>query len=146
VIPSSRFFRKLLKNCIQADRTFHMIFCRHVQTHASSLLIRYLLSASPEGLGFRRCLWQAHSLNVASNRAAERLGFTFEKTIAYDRVLGLHKFGLKIESKKGLGTAEDGLYRDSNRWIITWRDWEDGVAEHIDGLLQREVKANPAWH
>jgi RimJ/RimL family protein N-acetyltransferase len=43
-------------------------------TEAQYLLARYVF----ETLGYRRYEWKCNSLNAASRRAAERLGFTFE--------------------------------------------------------------------
>ncbi len=45
-------------------------------TEAIFLLLGYTFDT----LKYRRCEWKCHSLNLASNRAAKRLGFQFEGT------------------------------------------------------------------
>ncbi|KAF3192393.1 hypothetical protein TWF106_001532 [Orbilia oligospora] len=117
----------------------------HVNTHASSLLIKYLLSPRPEGLAFRRASWLAHWQNENSNKAAARLGFQFEGNIRCAKLLRHDKEGDVIDSKKGLGRTEEGKCRNTNVWSITWKDWEEGKSEKIEELLAREVKENPAW-
>ncbi|KAK6543343.1 hypothetical protein TWF694_000094 [Orbilia ellipsospora] len=118
----------------------------HVNTHASSLLIKYMLSPRPEGLAFRRACWLAHFENQNSNKAAERLGFSLEGTLRCHKVLRHDKEGSIVESEKGLGRTEEGRSRDTNVWSITWEDWEKRGAEgKIEALLAREVKQNPAW-
>jgi len=42
--------------------------------------IYLLLSHIFDTLGYRRCEWKCHSLNLASNQAAKRLGFHYEGT------------------------------------------------------------------
>ncbi|EPS38459.1 hypothetical protein H072_7801 [Dactylellina haptotyla CBS 200.50] len=118
----------------------------HVNTHASSLLIKYMLSPRPEGLAFRRVCWLAHKENQNSNTAAERLGFSLEGTIRCAKLLRHDKEGKVIKSEKSLGRSEEGKSRDTNVWSVTWEDWEKkGAEQKIQGLLAREVKENPAW-
>lgn len=45
-------------------------------TEAISLLLSYIFDI----LGYRRCEWKCHSLNLPSNQAARRLGFQYEGT------------------------------------------------------------------
>ncbi|MEA9392526.1 GNAT family protein [Acerihabitans sp. TG2] len=45
-------------------------------TEAIYLLLGYTFDT----LGYRRCEWKCHSLNMASNQAAKRLGFQYEGT------------------------------------------------------------------
>jgi RimJ/RimL family protein N-acetyltransferase len=46
----------------------------------------YLMIRQCFGWGYRRCEWKSNSLNAASLRAAERLGFTYEGTFRQARV------------------------------------------------------------
>lgn len=68
----------------------------HVLTHAAGAVIHHILD-SPEqgGLGLRRCQWFTTSLNLASQNAALRLGFTLEGVIRYHRVLPEGKEGAR---------------------------------------------------
>ncbi|KAK6341660.1 hypothetical protein TWF696_008729 [Orbilia brochopaga] len=114
----------------------------HVNTHASCLLLQYLLSARPAGLALRRVSWLAHRDNQNSNAAAKRLGFVFEGTIRCAKLLGHDKEGGVVDSTKNLGRGEEGRSRDTNVWSVTWEDWErDGTEGHVAALLAREVKA-----
>lgn len=53
----------------------------------------YALDAPPDGLGLRRCQWHAHARNLPSRRVAERMGFTFEGVLRFQRVVPSHKKG-----------------------------------------------------
>ena len=52
-------------------------------TEAMACLLRY----AAEELGYRRLVWKCHSLNAASIRAAERLGFRAEGVLRAHRVV-----------------------------------------------------------
>ncbi|EWC44740.1 hypothetical protein DRE_06518 [Drechslerella stenobrocha 248] len=118
----------------------------HANTHASCLLLKYLLTPRPDGLAFRRVSWLAHKENQNSNGAAERLGFFHEGTIRYARILRHDKEGIVINSNRGMGRAEEGKARDTHVWSVTWEDWERrGKEASVESLLTREVKRNPAW-
>ncbi len=55
-------------------------------TEAISLLLSYTF----DRLGYRRCEWKCHSLNLASNQAAKRLGFQYEGTFRQAMVVKGH--------------------------------------------------------
>ncbi len=50
------------------------------RSRCSTEAIALLLSYTFDQLGYRRCEWKCHSLNIPSNRAARRLGFQYEGT------------------------------------------------------------------
>lgn len=52
-------------------------------TEAIAILMRHAL----DDLGYRRLTWKCDSLNAASRRAAERLGFTFEGILRNHRIV-----------------------------------------------------------
>jgi hypothetical protein len=57
-----------------------------------------------DDLGYRRCEWKCDDLNMASRRAAERLGFTYEGTFRQ-------------------ATVYKGRNRDTAWYSILDRDW-----------------------
>jgi len=56
----------------------HLAFSPLLQRTAAATEAMYLMMKHAFGLGYRRYEWKCDSLNAASRRAAERLGFTFE--------------------------------------------------------------------
>lgn len=56
----------------------HLQFSPRLQRSAAATEAVYLMLRQAFGLGYRRCEWKCDSLNAASRRAAERLGFAFE--------------------------------------------------------------------
>lgn len=106
----------------------------HVTTHSATLLLRWLF----DDLQLRRVQWFAHSSNVASIRAAERLGFKLEGILVWDRKLPLGKAG---ESLPGWGEEEaKGPGRHSACLSMGWDDWRRENRERVAALVTREVK------
>ncbi|KAF8206479.1 acyl-CoA N-acyltransferase [Mycena galopus ATCC 62051] len=98
-----------------------------VTTNAVGILMRYCLDLPEQGgLGFRRVEWFAHTANVASVKAAQRMGMTLEGTLRWAKVLPKGKEG----NEAGPGRGE-GLGRDSALLAVCWDDWENGVKEHV---------------
>lgn len=59
----------------------HLMFSPVLQRSPASTEAMYLMARYAfETLGYRRYEWKCHSLNAPSNRAAKRLGFTYEGT------------------------------------------------------------------
>lgn len=58
----------------------HLAFSPHLQRTRAATEAMYLMMRRVFELGYRRYEWKCDSLNVASRRAAERLGFTYEGT------------------------------------------------------------------
>ncbi|MDZ7280154.1 GNAT family N-acetyltransferase [Pantoea eucrina] len=56
----------------------HVTWSRHMQRNVIGSEAIILLLRQAFALGYRRVAWRCDSLNHASRRAAERLGFTFE--------------------------------------------------------------------
>ena len=83
--------------------------------------------------------WRANDLNEPSVRAAKRLGFAYEGTMLWDRVLPLGKAGRTVENSEGYGTPQAGPGRHSAQLVITWETWLDGVRSQVDGLMAREI-------
>ncbi|KAL9059277.1 MAG: hypothetical protein Q9162_001314 [Coniocarpon cinnabarinum] len=110
-----------------------------VMTHANGLLLRELLDPLPPlgtGLGLRRVQWQCHSDNTASRRAAERLGYVYEGTIRWCRVLPQGKSGSAMDGEGRMyGVKHNG--RHSCMLAICFDDWERGVRQRIDTMMSR---------
>ncbi|KDQ50257.1 hypothetical protein JAAARDRAFT_589090 [Jaapia argillacea MUCL 33604] len=108
----------------------------HITSQATSLLLRWALdlpSDSPPGLGLRRVQWSTHPGNLASRRAAERLGMKLEG-------LSRWTFALPIGAEEGKKSregdpAEVRPGRDNVLYAICWDDWEGGVREVVRGML-----------
>lgn len=106
----------------------------HVTTHSASLLLHWLFDT----LQLRRVQWFAHAANAPSIRAAERLGFSLEGILRWDRVLPLGKEGERLarwdeEEGRGLG-------RHSACLAMGWDEWRKEKRGRVEGLVAREVK------
>lgn len=103
-----------------------------VTTHAVSILLRYCLDLAPSGLGLRRVQWGANPYNKASIRVAERFKMKLEGTTRWSWALKSDKIGNKVGEGRG-----EGLGRDSVVYAVCWDDWENGVREHVDRMVER---------
>jgi RimJ/RimL family protein N-acetyltransferase len=66
----------------------HVIYGPVLQATPLGTETQYLLARHVfEELGYRRYEWRCNTLNAASNRAAQRLGFTFEGVFRQDMIL-----------------------------------------------------------
>lgn len=103
-----------------------------VLTHACALLLHYLLDPP---LRIRRVVWQANARNDRSVKAAQRLGFSLEGIIRWQRILPQEKEGNEVEID-GISDGR-GPGRHSAVLSICWDDWRDGVREKVDALVRR---------
>lgn len=86
-----------------------------------------------------RVQWRANDLNEPSVRAAKRLGFVYEGTMQWDRVLPQGKAGRIADNKEGYGTPSAGPGRHSAQLVITWEGWLEGARDTIQSLMDREI-------
>ena len=97
--------------------------------------MRYCLELPGDGgLGFRRVQWAANVTNLASVKVAERMGFLHEGTMRWVMVLSEGKEGNKSREGDHLITRPG---RDSILLAVCWDDWEGGVREHVDRLIDK---------
>ena len=71
----------------------------HVLTHAAGLVMHRILDMPKDGgLGMRRCQWTTTTLNLPSQNAARRLGYTYEGVLRAQWVCPPGKQGARRES------------------------------------------------
>ncbi|CAE6513793.1 unnamed protein product [Rhizoctonia solani] len=106
-----------------------------VSTHAIGLLLDYALQQpSDGGLGLRRVQWQAHADNMASVRAAQRMGMKMEGILRWERTI-------PIDKDNGIKPRDDDVLqlkgRHSAMLAMCWDDWENQGREHVQKLMAR---------
>ncbi|KAK6335013.1 hypothetical protein TWF718_010455 [Orbilia javanica] len=119
----------------------------HVTSNSVGLLLKLALDSPAEGgLGFRRVQWMTSSKNLASINTAEKMGFTKEGIIRWDRLypgggsLNKESSGkpLRVEGKV-THMNENDLGRDSVMLSMCWDDWHlDGMREHAMQRMERK--------
>jgi len=117
----------------------------HVARTAVALLLRYCLqlpSASPPGLGFRRVQWCAHPHNRPSIGLARKMGFKEEGLLRFTWVLpdieAIKRVGFKVKRKDS--EEEERPARHTAYLAICWDDWEEGVRERVQTLVEAAKK------
>lgn len=113
----------------------------HVTTNAIGLLMQFALNSPSDakpGLGFRRVVWEASSVNEKSIAAAKRMGFRYEGTLRWHKVLrpvdGKQWNGKAI--KKG-DVKSPSLGRDTVLLSVCWDDWADRVKTLTEDNMAR---------
>lgn len=109
-------------------------------TNAVGLALQ-LAFKSPEqgGLGLRRIHWSASTMNLASSRLAQRMGFEKVGIIPWHmrfvkgKIYG--KVGNGREAPPG-GDPED-LWRDTLSLTLGWDRWENGGREMAAKAMER---------
>lgn len=108
----------------------------HVSSNATGIIMHYALdlaSASTGGLGMRRVQWRSNSMNVASVKTAQKMGFTYEGIMRWTFVLPEGKKG----NKSRQGDPLSGPGRDCVLLAVCWDDWENSVREKVDQLMDK---------
>ncbi|KAK1831418.1 putative acetyltransferase [Podospora conica] len=109
----------------------------HVTTNSVGLMLRYAFAAG--GMGLRRVQWKASSVNAASMRVAERMGFRREGVLRWHMVfrdgVGKGKVGHGRALPKG--SREGELGRDTVVLGFCWDEWEGGGEERVVKLMGR---------
>ena len=115
---------------------FHRTF---VASNAVGLLLLYTLDLPPDGLGLRRCQWQAHACNEPSRRLAARMEFTFESVQRFQRVVPTNKVGNGYDTSclpEVMG-RKLGPSRDSAVFAHYCDEWPD-KREKVVAVMNRE--------
>ena len=98
---------------------------------AVALLMQYCFRVPGEGgLGMRRVQWQTHGANVPSATLANSLGFVYEGTIRWQRVLSPGKLGNGSSERAG-DPRPSAPGRNTVLLSACWDDWEGGLEEKI---------------
>lgn len=111
----------------------------HVTTHTIGLMLQYALDSPKQGgLGLRKVVWKADTVNPASVRAASRMGFTQEGILRWERVAP----NAEERGKAGNGREvppygnQKDLGRDVVMLSMCWDDWiMDGKREFVRGMM-----------
>ncbi|KAH7319557.1 acyl-CoA N-acyltransferase [Rhizoctonia solani] len=106
----------------------------HVSTHAIGLMMQYALDVpSLGGLGVRRLQWQCYTINIASIKVAQRMGFNDEAIIRWHRPQAIGKESCApFRADDSLGLPG----RHSAYLSVCWDDWEGGVRDRVAELLK----------
>ncbi|KAF8920586.1 acyl-CoA N-acyltransferase [Mucidula mucida] len=113
----------------------------HVTTHMVGLLGQYALNVPEDGgLALRRLVWQCSSTNAPSVAAAKRMGFQYEGTLRWARVLKADKGpgGNGREVREG-DPKKEQPGRDTTILSICFDDWETGKKEFFKEMMARKV-------
>lgn len=114
----------------------------HVTTNAVGLMLQHAFDTK-DGMGLRRVSWQTSSMNIASQRSAERMGFTKEGVL---RWTGVYPGG-KRKQKQGNGRElppgddENDLGRDTVVYSVCWDEWESGIKDRMTVLMGKGLKS-----
>ncbi|KAL8983081.1 MAG: hypothetical protein Q9205_002570 [Flavoplaca limonia] len=112
----------------------------HVTSNAVGLLLQYAFD-SPEygGLGLRRVQWCANSVNTASRKVAERMGFVFEGVIRWDKVFkdGMNRGKVGNGRGEPPGAEEGDIGRDTALYGISWEEWGNGAREKVGRIMEK---------
>ncbi|KAK3363177.1 acyl-CoA N-acyltransferase [Lasiosphaeria hispida] len=112
----------------------------HVTSNAAGLLMQYALNGVEDGgLGLRRVEWLTSSVNTASLRVAERLGFRRDGVFRWHYLYLDGAKNHKIGNGRALppGSPEGHLGRDTVVLSVCWDDWEEGVKEKVEAVMAR---------
>ncbi|PFH52970.1 hypothetical protein AMATHDRAFT_45877 [Amanita thiersii Skay4041] len=104
----------------------------YVSKNAVGAMLKFWLDVpSQGGMGFRRAVWTCNPMNEASIRFAEKMGFKQEGIMRWVMVLPEDKQSKQVTG--GERGAGDG--RDSVLLAVCWDDWEGGVRERVQALI-----------
>ena len=105
----------------------------HVSSNATGIIMHYALDLTSGSLGMRRVQWKANTMNVASVKVAQRMGFTYEGILRWAFVLPEGREGKRSRE----GDPLSGQGRDSVLLAICWDDWENSVRKKVDQLMDK---------
>lgn len=110
----------------------------HVARNAVGLFLQLALNPLEQGgLGLRRVDWRASTSNLASAKLAEKMGFTRVGILPWHIRYVKGKLNGKIGNGKALppGSDPEDVWRDTVKYCLTWDQWEDGVREKVQKIM-----------
>ena len=113
----------------------------HVTSNAIGLLLHHAFKAeNEEGMGMRRVVWRCSANNYASQKTAERMGFTREGVLRNDVVFPGGKALGKIGNGRRVNAGEDGDLAMDRVWYSMLRDeWEEEVRDAVNKVMERRM-------
>ncbi|OQE87871.1 hypothetical protein PENNAL_c0018G00236 [Penicillium nalgiovense] len=112
----------------------------HVATNAVGLALRLAFeSAENGGLGLRRVHWSASTMNLASSRLAQRMGFEKVGVIPWHMRFVKGKINGKVGNGRELppGSDPEDLWRDTLSLTLAWDRWENSAREMAAKAIER---------
>lgn len=106
----------------------------HVTSNALGLLLEYAFTS----LGLVRAEWMCSAANLASIKAAERMGFQEVGLIPYHHYFPLGKTTGKVGNGKPLppGSNPDDLWRDTALYSLSWDLWAESRGK-VEAAMNR---------
>lgn len=123
--------------CVVVLPQFHRT---HVTTNAVGLMLQFALDGVANGgLGLRRVQWTANSMNAASIRVAERMGFQREGLLRWHFVFRNGLQNGKAGNGRTLpeGSPDGDLGRDTIILGLCWDDWQNGAKDVVQQAMDR---------
>ena len=93
-----------------------VVYAKHLQQTRAATETIYLMLKEVFTLGYRRCQWRCHALNLKSRRAAERYGFRFEGVFRNDMIV------------KGRNRDTAWFSMLDNKWAFIKSKYQDWLA------------------
>ncbi|KAL1849911.1 hypothetical protein Daus18300_013106 [Diaporthe australafricana] len=104
----------------------------HVTSNAVSLMLQHALGPQPDGgLGLVRVQWRLDSLHEGSARVAKRMGFRYEGTEIWFRLIkdGVARGKVGNGKPPPPGSEEGDVWHDKTTSSMCWDDWAQGGRE-----------------
>jgi RimJ/RimL family protein N-acetyltransferase len=111
----------------------------HVARNAVGLALQYSLEGSEKGgLGLRRVHWRTSTMNIASARLAEKMGFERVGVVPWHMRFVKGRLRAKTGNGKDLppGSDPDDLWRDTIDYSISWERWESSAREETQKQIE----------
>ncbi|KAJ5603404.1 hypothetical protein N7537_006360 [Penicillium hordei] len=112
----------------------------HVATNAVGIALQLAFKSTEKGgLGLCRVHWSASTMNLASSRLAQRMGFEKVGIIPWHIRFVKGKIHGKVGNGREIppgGDPED-LWRDTLSLTLGWDRWENGAREMVAKAMER---------
>lgn len=109
-------------------------------TNAVGLALQLAFESTEKGgLGLRRVHWSASTMNPASSRLAQRMGFEKVGIIPWHMRFVKGKIRGKVGNGRELppGSDPEDLWRDTLSLSLAWDQWGNGARERTAKAMER---------